>query len=950
MPMEAQGSVTATIRKTNLTPKAIIHQKFGRKACYTVEEVLESAQSECPGLSIPQKGPSLYRCRLELPEISVVSDTFKKKKDAEQSAAEMALKKLGINPTADNPTALDLWDILVERINYLFSDEFLSSLHPLTGHLRGALCRDGDLCGLVPSSVCVAFDTKLSNICKSLDPNVDLNPSLALPIIISAAARLPSVVVSKKRYSIQRVRPYSPEKLNSSTIQHPGSAETILVGAVYIPSSLDKHVQPVTLDLSSAGYYMDVIAQNLGVHDADRVLLSRTVGKASSETRLYYAAPESHLSEISSDFIPVKDVSLEGSCNARASYFCGQVINGDAIIASIGYTWRSRDLFYENLTMQMYYRTLIGTFPSGAYKLSREAVLAAELPSRFTTKAYWRGSFPKEALCTFCRLHRLAEPIFSVISMPLAETDLSRLHKKVKLKETTILNEMPAATGDTESADSGSTFRCEIKIYSKLQDLLLECSPSEIYKKQSDSVHNAALKVLSWLSAYFNNVGMSLEKLNSYAENLDIQFYPERFCKEFVLYPCTEDSIRRNGEEKLLDAKTADVSCSLSEHGVLSLTVEGYDSGACPANGALLCVSYSVFLATDGKETKELLEKKDEFEFEIGTGAVLSPLEAVVTQMSVGQSASFRTRLPPEYSLLAAGNDTGRLLSLISSCSCYLQFSVTLLHITEPPEERMEQALFSPPLSKQRVEFAVQHIRNSSAVSLVDFGCGSGSLLDSLLDYPISLETIVGVDISVKALTRAAKILNSKLTAKTDIAVKSAILYDGSITVYDSRLHGVDIGTCLEVIEHMEEEEARLFGDVVLSYFRPRILIVSTPNYEYNVILQRSSVPGSQDEDPDEKSQSQSQSIKFRNLDHKFEWTRQQFNEWACQLGDKHDYEVEFGGVGGAGDVEPGYASQIAVFKRKLVENGSGDGNSETEKMSCEQRYNVIWEWKSTVH
>lgn len=42
--------------------------------------------------------------------------------------------------------------------------------------------------------------------------------------------------------------------------------------------------------------------------------------------------------------------------------------------------------------------------------------------------------------------------------------------------------------------------------------------------------------------------------------------------------------------------------------------------------------------------------------------------------------------------------------------------------------------------------------------SQVDFGCGSGSLLDSLLNYQTSLEKIVGVDISQKSLSRAAKV------------------------------------------------------------------------------------------------------------------------------------------------------------------------------------------------
>lgn len=43
-----------------------------------------------------------------------------------------------------------------------------------------------------------------------------------------------------------------------------------------------------------------------------------------------------------------------------------------------------------------------------------------------------------------------------------------------------------------------------------------------------------------------------------------------------------------------------------------------------------------------------------------------------------------------------------------------------LLHVTEPLEDRMEQAFFSPPLSKQRVEYAVRHIRESDATSLVN--------------------------------------------------------------------------------------------------------------------------------------------------------------------------------------------------------------------------------------
>jgi hypothetical protein len=48
-----------------------------------------------------------------------------------------------------------------------------------------------------------------------------------------------------------------------------------------------------------------------------------------------------------------------------------------------------------------------------------------------------------------------------------------------------------------------------------------------------------------------------------------------------------------------------------------------------------------------------------------------------------------------------------------------VEYEISLTEVAAPPEERMEQALFSPPLSKQRVEFAVQHILESHATNLV---------------------------------------------------------------------------------------------------------------------------------------------------------------------------------------------------------------------------------------
>ncbi|KAG8083654.1 hypothetical protein GUJ93_ZPchr0016g2584 [Zizania palustris] len=108
-----------------MTPKALIHQKYGAKASYRVEEVREAVDGGCPGLMVPQQARSVYRCSLDLPGLTVVTPgTFVRKKDAEQAAAQIAVDKLGIQPTAIAPsTPAEAWDELIARISCFFTDE-----------------------------------------------------------------------------------------------------------------------------------------------------------------------------------------------------------------------------------------------------------------------------------------------------------------------------------------------------------------------------------------------------------------------------------------------------------------------------------------------------------------------------------------------------------------------------------------------------------------------------------------------------------------------------------------------------------------------------------------------------------------------------------------------------------------------------------------------------------
>lgn len=942
--METQEAHPVAVKRPALTPKALIHQKYGTKACYRTEEVPESIDSGCPGLVIPQKVKCLYRCYLDLPELSVTSETFTRKKDAEQAAAKIAIEKLGIHSTTNNSTPQEAPTELVARISGFFTDEFLSSSHPLIGHLRVAMGRVGDLSGTIPLSAIAACDVKVNNLCKVINPKAELDPLLVLSIILKAARMSGSLCMSDGELWIRKKGPYS-ETLQSLIHNNSSMMECRCIEAIRIPCSIEEHVETLLLDISGNRYYMDEIAQKLDVRDSSLLLVSRTVGKASSEMKLYFSAPE--VSLLSSDSSVELHANVEGNVdvepilNKRASYFSGQHIYGDAILANVGYTWKSSDLFYEDVSLCTYYRMLLAKIPDGHYKLSREAILAAELPTAFTARSNWRGPSPRDLLGVFCRQHRLSEPLFSVKGLNSSETpsELVETCKKTKLSKITEVEVGNGGVGDGD-LDKSSTFSCEVKILSRRQDPLVECSFDTIYRKESDAIQNAALKVLAWLNMYFKQLDMPMEKLCSFGRSHNIKVYTQNFSQEFAtclsIYGVKQSYYPR--ECSTLGSVCIDEPNRKQENEMILFNIEGLDSGVFPSPGSLTCISYSVALVREGESLKEPLESNDEFEFEIGTGGVINQLEACVSQLSINQAAQFIIELPSRELILAAAGESSRRLSQLPLYDCFLEYSVKILSVTEPLEDRMEQALFSPPLSKQRVEFAVGHINVSHATTLVDFGCGSGSLLDSLLEHTTSLETIVGVDLSRKSLTRAAKIIHSKLSTNPVMQskIRSTVLYYGSITDFDSRLYGFDIGACLEVIEHMEEDQACLFGDVVLSLFCPRVLIVSTPNYEYNPILQRSALQN-KDDDQEEKSAP----CKFRNHDHKFEWTRQQFERWATDLAARHNYSVEFSGVGGSGDVEPGFASQIAVFRSSLHQAEKKCPRNEESS----QPYEVIWDW-----
>ncbi|MEU1577156.1 3' terminal RNA ribose 2'-O-methyltransferase Hen1 [Streptomyces collinus] len=196
------------------------------------------------------------------------------------------------------------------------------------------------------------------------------------------------------------------------------------------------------------------------------------------------------------------------------------------------------------------------------------------------------------------------------------------------------------------------------------------------------------------------------------------------------------------------------------------------------------------------------------------------------------------------------------------------------------------------PLAVQRREAIVTALRQSGAARVLDLGCGQGQLVQTLLKDPAFTE-IVGVDVSMRALTIASRRL--KLDRMGERQASRVQLFQGSLAYTDVRLKGYDAAVLSEVIEHLDLPRLPALEYAVFGSARPRTVLVTTPNVEYNVRWE--SLPAGH----------------VRHGDHRFEWTRAQFRAWAEAVAERHGYGVAFEPVGPE-DPEVGPPTQMAAF------------------------------------
>jgi 3' terminal RNA ribose 2'-O-methyltransferase Hen1 len=204
-------------------------------------------------------------------------------------------------------------------------------------------------------------------------------------------------------------------------------------------------------------------------------------------------------------------------------------------------------------------------------------------------------------------------------------------------------------------------------------------------------------------------------------------------------------------------------------------------------------------------------------------------------------------------------------------------------------EERVEEKLS---LNEHRLNTVLTALRDAGAKRVLDLGCSHGNLLKRLLEDK-HFEQIVGLDVSHRALEIASERLHlDRLPERQRQRIE---LLHGSLTYRDQRLAGFDAAAVVEVMEHLDEPRLAAFERVLFEFARPTTVVVTTPNVEYNVLFE--TLPAGQ----------------FRHKDHRFEWTRKQFQNWATAVAQRFTYLVKFLPVGPE-DAELGPATQMAVF------------------------------------
>ncbi|KWW20656.1 MULTISPECIES: 3' terminal RNA ribose 2'-O-methyltransferase Hen1 [Peribacillus] len=211
------------------------------------------------------------------------------------------------------------------------------------------------------------------------------------------------------------------------------------------------------------------------------------------------------------------------------------------------------------------------------------------------------------------------------------------------------------------------------------------------------------------------------------------------------------------------------------------------------------------------------------------------------------------------------------------------------------PEKKQAEKESKVRLNDLRYERIVDTVSEMNARSVVDFGSGEGKL-SVRLGFVKGIKEILAVEPSQSASLKALERFD-KVKDKEKFVVPETLW--GSLFYYDERLKDKDVIILCEVIEHIDEHRLPKVMDTILHDYQPKALILTTPNREYNEVYDMEDV--------------------LRHTDHRFEWTRAEFQQWCAARNHRGYYDLRFEGIGDD-HVTQGCPTQMCVFERKVDE------------------------------
>lgn len=214
------------------------------------------------------------------------------------------------------------------------------------------------------------------------------------------------------------------------------------------------------------------------------------------------------------------------------------------------------------------------------------------------------------------------------------------------------------------------------------------------------------------------------------------------------------------------------------------------------------------------------------------------------------------------------------------------------------PRDRIEDALEKPlRLHDVRLDTVAAVLKDAGVRKVADLGCGSGKLLKRLMAER-QFTHILGLDAAMRDLETAAKRVRLETLSERERA--RITLVQGALTYRDQRLSGFDAIALVEVIEHIEPDRLGAVERVVFEFARPGLVVLTTPNRDYNVKFEKLAAGT------------------FRHPDHRFEWSRAEFAGWVSDVAQRFGYTARILPLGEE-DADLGAPSQMAVFERAAL-------------------------------